>query len=67
MVAFPWLITIILLVILAQLILIASGTFGDSLRARRLRRHRPTRRAIAVLAVVELVLLLVWGLVLRPR
>ena len=67
MTAFPWLITILLLVLLAWLLLSVCETCAYSVRERRLRLTQPTLRLILAVAVLELVLLLVWGLFLRPR
>jgi hypothetical protein len=67
MVLFPWLIAILLLVIIAQVVLMAIGSTAGSVRERRMHVRRPERRAIVALVLVELVVLLAWGLMLRPR
>ena len=67
MTAFPWVFTILLLILLAWLLLSACQTCAYSVRERRLRLTRPTLRLILAFAVLELVVLLAWGLFLRPR
>jgi hypothetical protein len=65
--AFPWLLTILVLVLVAWLVLALCESGAQSVRARRLQLTRPTVRLILIVAIVELVLLLAWGLFLRPR
>ena len=67
MTAFPWVLTILLLLLLAWLVLSVCETGACSIRDRRLRLTQPTLRLILAVALVELVLLLAWGLFLRPR
>ena len=67
MTAFPWLMTILLLLLVAWLVLSVCETCACSVRERRLRLTQPTLRLILAVALVELVLLLAWGLFLRPR
>jgi hypothetical protein len=65
--AFPWLFTILLLVLVAWLVLTVCETGACAVRERRLRLTRPTLRVILAVTIVELGLLLAWGLFLRPR
>jgi hypothetical protein len=67
MVLFPVLLAILLLVILALIVSMAVGSTAGSFRERRIHVRRPERRAIVALVLVEAVLLLAWGLILRPR
>jgi hypothetical protein len=54
-------------VLVAWIVLSACQTCAYSVRERRIRLTQPTLRLILAVAVVELVLLLVWGAFLRPR
>jgi hypothetical protein len=65
--AFPWLILILLLTVLAWLLLSACGSAGCLVRERRIRLSRPALRFILALTICEFALVLAWGLVLRPR
>ena len=67
MTAFPWLFTIVLVLLVAWIVLSTCQTCAYSVRERRIRLTQPTLRLILAVAVVELVLLLVWGAFLRPR
>lgn len=67
MVAFPWLVGILILALLAELVLLGAESLTGSIRERRRRLVRPSRRAILALTIVEIVLVLVWGLFLRPH
>jgi hypothetical protein len=64
---FPWLILILLLIVFAWLVLSVCGTCGGLVRERRFRLTRPALRMILALTLLEFVLVLAWGLVLRPR
>ena len=67
MTAFPWLFTIVLLALIAWLVLSVCETCACTVRERRLRLTRPALRVILALTLVELGLVLAWGLFLRPR
>jgi hypothetical protein len=59
---FPWLVLLLALALLAQLILVLPEASRSLYREHRIRAHRPTFRAILVLTLLELGLLLVWGI-----
>ncbi len=67
MTAFPWLLTVLLLVLVAWLVLTVGETCACAVREHQLRLIRPTLRLILALTIVELALVLAWGLFLRPR
>jgi hypothetical protein len=67
MTGFPWLVISLLLVVLAWLLLSVCGTCGCLVREHRMRLTRPALRLVLALTIVELALVLAWGLVLRPR
>jgi hypothetical protein len=67
MTLFPWLVLILVLVLVAELVLATPGALRSARAEHRLRLARPTLRALVIVTTVELALILVWGLVLRPR
>ena len=67
MVIFPWLILILLLALVAWLALTLAESCAGTIREHRLRLIRPALRLILVLTIAELLLVLAWGLFLRPR
>jgi hypothetical protein len=67
MTVFPWLVLILVLLLVAELIMITPGALRGMVAERRLRVVRPTIRTVMILTAVELVIVLAWGLFLRPR
>jgi hypothetical protein len=67
MVVFPWLVLVLVLVLVGAALLEASGALRALAREHRLHFVHLSVRALAVVALVELVIVLVWGIFLRPR
>ena len=63
MILFPVLVLVAVLVLAAQVWLIASGTAWELLRHHRRARYHPAFRAVIALTVVQLAAVLVLGLV----
>ena len=61
MLLFPVLITVILLLLLAQLVLVAPAVGRTYYRERRFAAERPRMRAILLLTAIEIALVLVWS------
>jgi hypothetical protein len=66
MTLFPWLVLVALLVILAELLLIAPAVATRAVRRRRPLLSRPRARVVVVVVLVELAALALWTLVWRP-
>jgi hypothetical protein len=64
---FPWIVLILVLVLLAGLVVDTPGALRGLVSERRLRFARPAVRAVVAVTLVELVIVLLWGLFLRPR
>lgn len=60
MLLFPWIATIVLLVVLAALVLITPAVARTYYRERRFAADRPRMRAVLILTAIELALILVW-------
>ena len=67
MVLFPWLLLILLLLLLAEVLIVSSGALRALAREHHLTFARPAMRLVIALTLLELAVVLVWGLVLRPR
>lgn len=61
MLLFPVLIAVILLLLLAQLLLVAPAVGRTYYRERRFAAERPRMRAILLLTAIEIALVLVWS------
>ncbi len=66
MLAFPWLTLILLLALVAALLSVVAGALDTLVKERRARVVRPPLRLLVVLTGIELLLVLLWGLVVRP-
>ncbi len=67
MFAFPWLVLILVLVLAAVVLIEATGALRALVAEHHLHLVRFSLRILAVVTFVELVVVLVWGLFLRPR
>jgi hypothetical protein len=57
---FPWIVAIVLLVLFAELVLVAPAVARTYYRERRFAADRPRMRAVLILTAIELALVLVW-------
>ncbi|HEX4743495.1 MAG TPA: hypothetical protein VFW12_02365 [Candidatus Limnocylindria bacterium] len=64
MILFPILVLVLVLVFIAQLWLVASGTAWELVRHHRRGLYHPALRAVIALSAIELVAVLLLGLVL---
>lgn len=62
MIIFPWLITILFLVLIAELVLVLPEVSRSLYKTHRLSAHRPVFRTVMVLTVIQLVLVIAWAL-----
>ncbi|HKY50771.1 MAG TPA: hypothetical protein VJP45_05895 [Candidatus Limnocylindria bacterium] len=61
MLLFPTLIALILLILVAQLLLVAPAVGRTYYRERRFAAQRPRMRAVLILTAIEIALVLVWS------
>lgn len=62
MLLFPVIITVILLLLVAQLVLVAPAVGRTYYRERRFAAERPRMRAVLLITAIEIALILVWSL-----
>lgn len=62
MIIFPWLITILLLVLIAELVLVVPQAGRSLYRDHRFSAKRPLVRTVIVLTAIQLLLVLAWAL-----
>ena len=67
MLFFPWVFLVLVLTLVAELMAVLPGAVRSLLVEHRVYLHRPTARTVALLTLVELLIVLIWGLLLRPR
>ena len=63
MILFPLLVLVVVLALLAELGLVASGTAWELVRHHRRGRYHPALRAVVALTVIQLVAVLLLGVV----
>jgi hypothetical protein len=62
MLLFPWIVALVLLVLLAELVLVAPAVARTYYRERRFAADRPRLRAVLLLTAIEIALVLAWTL-----
>jgi hypothetical protein len=62
MLLFPWIAAVVLLILVAELVLVAPAVGRTYYRERRFAADRPRMRAVLLLTAVEIALVLVWSL-----
>lgn len=67
MIVFPWLALIVGLVIGTVLVLEATDAGRTWVREHRFHAHRPRMRTVALLTVIEILVILAWGLLMLGR
>jgi hypothetical protein len=60
MLLFPWIVALVLLVLLAELVLVAPAVARTYYRERRFAADRPRLRAVLLLTAIEIALVLAW-------
>ena len=67
MVLFPWLFLILILALVAELLIVLPTAIRSLWAEHHIRLSRPSTRIVAALTLLELLLVLVWGLFLRQH
>ncbi|MGH2491129.1 MAG: hypothetical protein ACRDF9_06420 [Candidatus Limnocylindria bacterium] len=62
MLLFPWIVAVVLLVLVAEVVLVAPAVARTYYRERRFAADRPRMRAVLLLTAIEIALVLAWTL-----